>query len=96
MPCLNATRYLERSTKYRRSQGADGLVALGAETTALASFVPACARVSGTPAEGVAAAIEREILSQPDPLDFAQNAVCGRSGERVVSESEWVTGCGNH
>ncbi|MGC5307643.1 hypothetical protein [Micromonospora zamorensis] len=31
-----------------------------AETTDLTSFVPAYARVSGMPAEGVAATIERE------------------------------------
>ncbi|MBQ0980166.1 MULTISPECIES: hypothetical protein [unclassified Micromonospora] len=44
---------------------------LGAETTDLTLFVPACAQMSGIPAEGVAATVEREILSQPDPRDFA-------------------------
>lgn len=72
-----------------------------AETTDLTSFVPAYARLSGIPAEGVAATIEREKAFTGDgtvirPLGIAQNAVCERGGQRVVSEPEWVTGCGNH
>ncbi|NYH45767.1 hypothetical protein HNR22_005494 [Micromonospora jinlongensis] len=50
--------------------------------------MPAYARVFGIPAEGVAAPVEREILSQPDPLGGAQNAVCKQGGQRDVSEPE--------